>query len=503
MIRRAALAMVMLLAASAAMAQAEDPAPPRVTIGSKMFTESVILAEIAGHLARNAGARVDLKDQLGGTRVVWEALVRGEIDIYPEYTGTLVQEILAGQGIRSVEDLPAALAAREIAMTRPLGFNNTYAIGMMPDRAAELGITKVSDLARHPDLKLGFSIEFMDREDGWPALRARYGLTHPNARGLEHDLAYRALASGGLDAIDVYTTDAEIPYYELAVLDDDLDHFPAYEAVILYRVDLKTRAPAVAQALEALGGRIDARTMAGLNARAKLDGEPANEIAADFVNRHLEIAVVAESRGWWRQLWRNTVDHLVLVGLSLGAAVLVALPLGISAARYPRFGQIVLGVVGIIQTIPSLALFVFMIPLLGIGGPPAVMALFLYSLLPIVRNTYAGLTDISSDIRESAAALGLSSGARLRLVELPMAGRAILAGIKIAAVINVGTATLGALIGAGGYGQPILTGIRLDDTALILSGAVPAAVLALAVQGLFEIVERITIPKGLRLKPGA
>ncbi|MGD2113086.1 MAG: ABC transporter permease, partial [Gammaproteobacteria bacterium] len=146
-----------------------------------------------------------------------------------------------------------------------------------------------------------------------------------------------------------------------------------------------------------------------------------------------------------------------------------------------------------------LALFVFMIPLLGIGGPPAIVALFLYSLLPIIRNTYAGLRDIPPAIIESAEALGLPARARLRLVELPLATRAILAGIKTAAVINVGTATLGALIGAGGYGQPILTGIRLDDTALILQGAIPAAVLALLVQGLFELVERRLLPRGLRL----
>ena len=157
--------------------------------------------------------------------------------------------------------------------------------------------------------------------------------------------------------------------------------------------------------------------------------------------------------------------------------------------------------VGIIQTLPSLALLVFMIPLLGLGSPPAVAALFLYSLLPIVRNTYTGLHDIPNSVRESADALGLTAAARLRLVELPMSARAILAGIKTSAVINVGTATIGAIIGAGGYGQPILTGLELRNTSLILQGAVPAALLALLVQGLFELAERWLVPKGLRLKP--
>jgi osmoprotectant transport system permease protein len=143
-----------------------------------------------------------------------------------------------------------------------------------------------------------------------------------------------------------------------------------------------------------------------------------------------------------------------------------------------------------------------MIPLLGIGGPPVILALFLYSLLPIVRNTHAGLQSIPLEIRDSAEALGLSPWARFRLIELPMASREILAGIKTSAVINVGTATLGALIGAGGYGQPILTGIRLDDLGLILTGAVPAALLALLVQGGFDLAEHVVVPKGLRLKPG-
>jgi osmoprotectant transport system permease protein len=198
------------------------------------------------------------------------------------------------------------------------------------------------------------------------------------------------------------------------------------------------------------------------------------------------------------RLVKHGLEHLFLVAVSLGMAILVSLPLGILAARRERGGQVILSLLGIIQTIPSLALLVFMIPLLGIGGAPAIAALFLYSLLPIVRNTHAGLRDIPLDLRESAIALGLPPAARLKLVELPLAAPSILAGIKTSAVINVGTATLGALIGAGGFGQPILTGIRLDDVGLILEGAVPAALLALLVQGLFEILERFLVSKGLR-----
>jgi osmoprotectant transport system permease protein len=135
-----------------------------------------------------------------------------------------------------------------------------------------------------------------------------------------------------------------------------------------------------------------------------------------------------------------------------------------------------------------------------LGYPQAVVALFLYSLLPIVRNTYTGLRGISPQLQESAVALGLPPLVRLCRIELPLASRTILAGVKTAAVINVGFATLGGFIGAGGYGEPIFTGIRLNDYGVILEGAVPAAVLALLVQGLFELVDRMVVPKGLRLK---
>ena len=386
-------------------------------------------------------------------------------------------------------------------MSMPIGFNNTYAIGMREQVAGDLGIRTISDLAAHPDLVLGFSNEFMDRGDGWPSLRDRYRLPQTDVRGLQHDLAYRGLESGAIHAMDLYSTDAEIEYYGLRVLEDDLAHFPVYNAVLLYRIDLEQRQPAVVRALLQLEGLIDDKTMAGLNARAKLDRVPEAQIAADFLAASLQVETTVEEVTVIDRLTQRTGEHVTLVLISLAAAILIAVPLGILSARLPRLGQIILGATGVVQTIPALALLVFMIPLLGLGTPPAIAALFLYSLLPIVRNTYTGLHSIPLEIRESAAALGLPSRVRLRLVELPMASRAILAGVKTSAVLTVGFATLAAFIGAGGYGQPIMTGIRLDDTSLILEGAVPAALLALIVQGLFELSERLLVPKGLRLKP--
>ncbi|TDI63963.1 MAG: ABC transporter permease subunit [Alphaproteobacteria bacterium] len=475
-------------------------AAEEVRIGSKKFTESVILGEAARLLLTEAGLAARHRRELGGTRILWNALLRGDIDIYPEYTGTLRAETLAKLRLESDGALGQALRARGLRMTPPIGFDNTYALGMTADRAKALGISSISDLARHPRLRFGFGNEFMDRADGWPALQRRYGLPQTNIRGLDHDLGYRGLAAGDIDVMDLYSTDAEIAYYGLKVLADDLGHFPAYAAVFLYRADLEARAPGALGALARLSGRIDDAAMARLNGAVKLKGWSEARAAADFLNTELGLKVSPGTRSAAARLWENTLAHLSLVGISLGAAILVSIPLGVLAARRRRAGRVILGTVGVIQTLPALALLVFMIPLLGIGAPPAIVALFLYSLLPIVRNTHAGLAGIAEPLRRSALALGLTEAARLWRIELPLAAPVILAGIKTSAVINIGTATLGALIGAGGYGQPILTGIRLDDTALILQGAIPAAALALAVQGAFEIAERHFIPRGLRAR---
>ena len=471
-----------------------------VRIGSKKFTESVILGDLAVDLLQARGLPAEHRRELGGTRILWNALLAGEIDAYPEYTGTIREEILAGQPAGDDAALARALAEKGILMGGPIGFNDTYAVAMPEPLAARLGIRTISDLASHPEVILGFSHEFMDRQDGWRGLRDRYGLHPRDVRGLDHDVAYRAVESGAIGAIVVYSTDAEIQGYHLRVLEDDRRYFPSYQALFLYRAELARRTPEAVAALRALEGKISESDMIRMNARAKLEHVSEARVAATFLEASLGVRVTTHEAGFGERLWDRTREHLFLVAISLLLTLIVAIPLGIFAARRPIAGQVLLGAVGVIQTIPSLALLVLMIPLLGIGSLPALAAMFLYSLLPIVRNTASGLTDIPAPLKESAAALGLPPGARLRLVELPLAARSILAGIKTSAVLNVGVATLGALIGAGGYGQPILTGIRLADTGMILEGAIPAAALALIVQGAFEVVERAVVARGLRVR---
>ncbi len=477
-------------------------APEPLRVGSKAFTESVVLGELAAQLLTSRGAAARHTRELGGTAILWQALLHGEIDVYPEYTGTLRKELLAAEQLGDDQALAVALRARGIGMTSPLGFDNTYALGMSQARAEHAGITRISDLAARPELRFGLSNELMRREDGWPGLKARYGLAPQSVRGLQQSLAYHGLASGMLDVVDLYSTDAEIEHYQLRVLVDDQGYFPEYKAVYLYRLPLADTAPRAVAALNELGGRIDAAAMRRMNTQARIARIPEASVAQRFLAATLGAAPAAppvrEVEGLLARSWRHVLDHLLLVGLSLGAAVAVALPLGVLAAAAPRLGQALLALSGIAQTIPSLAALVFMIPLLGIGRAPALAALFFYSLLPIVQNTFVGLRHIPLPLRESAQALGLSPSARLWRIDLPLASPMILAGIKTAAVVNVGTATLGALIGAGGLGEPILTGIRLNDVTLVLEGAVPAALLALATQASFAGLERLLIPAGLR-----
>ncbi len=497
----AAAALALLLVRPAPGGAREAGHEPLV-IGSKADIEAQVLGAMLTELARSTGAAARYQ-RFGGTQLAWQAIANGEIDAYPEYTGTLLHQIFAGRHLTGAGQLQAALAGLGLAMSRPLGFNNTWAVGMKEDLAARLHVRTIADLAGHPALQVGFSNEFMGRADGWSGLQARYALPFDPA-GYEHALLYGALASGALDVIELYSTDPQIARLGLRVLDDDRGYFPRYDAVILYRISSAGRAPEAFQALFRLEGRITAPEMIALNAEVDERRATPGQAAAAFLADRLDVRAAAGPPPGAAALWLRARQHLFLVAASLVAAILVALPLGILSARHPPTGHVVLAGVGILQTIPSLALLVFMIPLLGLGALPTIGALFLYSLLPIVRNTHAGLHGIPAHLRESAEALGLSRWARLRLIDLPLASRTILAGIKTAAVINVGTATVGGLIGAGGFGQPIVTGLTLNDRSMIFwQGAVPAALLALAVQGGFDLAERYLVPAGLRIAPPA
>jgi osmoprotectant transport system permease protein len=431
---------------------------------------------------------------MGGTIIVWEALRTGAITCYPDYTGTIAEEILKQPGAKSDEELRAALAKLGVGMTGNLGFNNTWALVMQRGAAERAHIHRISDLRAHPELRFGLTHEFLDRRDGWAPLVAHYALQSQNVRGIDHALGYAALKNGQIDVKDAYSTDAKIAENDLVTLVDDLQFFPSYQAVFLYRLD----APAAAvAALRRLESTLDQARMTQLNAEAERTKNYARAAALFFSSD----VSGASGESFPHKLMRWTARHLELAGISLLLAIVVGVPLGIVASRGGLIGHGILAFASTMQTIPSLALLALLIPLpfFGISPRTAIAALFLYGLLPIVRNTATGLQDIAPSIRESAIALGLNRRARLWQIDLPIASRTILAGIKTSAVINVGTATLAALIGAGGLGEPILSGLNLNDNATILQGAIPAAMLALLVQWLFDLVDRVLIPRGLRL----
>jgi osmoprotectant transport system permease protein len=506
----AVLATIAMILAGARVARSDER--PRLRIGSKRFTESYILADIAADVARAAGdADVSHEDGLGGTAIVFRALEEGSIDAYPEYTGTLAEAILHAPESADLPTLRRALEPRGIEVTDPLGFDNTYALAVTSTLAAKRHLATISDLAVALDLRFGFSPEFLGRSDGFPALAARYGLAAAKVQAMDHGLAYEAIGRGSIDVADAYSTDAKIARYGLTLLADDRRFFPSYQAVFLYRSDAARRAPKAVGAIRALAGTMDRARIAALNAEVEIDGQTFASVADEFVRARSGRAGVPGAAGAERRqalgpgivsvIRAEGPTHLALVALSSLFATLIGVPLGIVAQRSRRSGRIVIGVTSVLQTIPALALLCFFIPLLGTGTKPALLALFVYGLLPIVRNTVAGLDGIAPSLRESAVALGLGPWTRLVRVELPLASRTILAGIRTSTVIAVGGATLAAFIGAGGFGAPITTGLNLDDTNLVLEGAIPAALLAVVVEGLFTLLDRTLIPRGLRLPP--
>jgi osmoprotectant transport system permease protein len=491
-IRRCTCWVVTALLLCAAPAAADDV----LRVGSKRFTESYILGEVIARTAQQAaGVQVEHKPGLGNTAILFAALKSGAIDVYPDYTGTIALELLGLTHVPALEELNRRLAPHGLEAGVFLGFGNAYALAMREQQAAQRGIRRIADLKAFGEARLGLSPEFLNRKDGWPALRDAYDLDGLPVRGLEHGLAYAALAKGQVDVIDVYTTDPKIARNSLRVLDDNQRFFPGYEALLVYRADLPQRHPAAWARLATLQGSITAADMMAMNAAVELQGRSFAAVAADRVAKRM-MPDSAAAPGMWAVLFgpdlaRLTLEHLLLVCASLLLSVAVGIPLGIWAQRVPRAGVWILALTGMLQTVPSLALLAFLITVLDrIGAVPAIIALFLYALLPVVRATETALAGVGRDMRDAGRALGFDRKQLMRLIELPLAMPGVLSGIKTAAVINVGTATVAAFIGAGGYGERIVAGLAVNDHHLLLAGAIPAAVLALIFEWGFRWLDR-------------
>ncbi|GLC23779.1 ABC transporter permease [Roseisolibacter agri] len=523
----AALALLLLSLLDAGTARAQESRERRpVVVASKPFGESYVLAELFAQLLEARGIPVVRKPGLGSTEILVGALRSGAVDVYPEYTGTGLLAILHDTLPRATLADPRRVYAHVDSAFRarwgmrwlpPLGFENTFAVAVRPETAARYRLRTLSDLARESArLRAGFTPDFIERSDGLAGLARAYGpgIRPRTIRPLLPALKYQALAGGAVDVVDGYSTDGLLARYGLVVLEDDRRFFPPYEAAALLGRGAAARGDVVS-ALALLSARLDVATMRALNRRVEVDGEDARAVAASALQR---LGLVegrtanaartgngGESFGaylWARRaaLARLALRHLALAALALAAATLVAVPLGLALERAQRAAAPALGALGVLQTIPSIALLAFMVPLLGIGTVPALVALWLYALYPIARGTYAGVRGADPDAVEAAEALGMTPAQRLWRVRLPLAAPVIMAGVRTAAVITVGAATLAAFIGAGGLGEPIVTGLALADTRQVLSGALPAAVLALLVDGALALVERRVAPAHLRVR---
>jgi len=471
-----------------------------IRVGAKHFNESYILGEIISQLLESEGYKVERKFNLGGTLVCFEALRNKEIDVYPEYTGTISEAILKMNDKLSFDELKKKLNDEiNLNVSEPYGFNNTYAFALKKNLARELNINTISDLKEHPELKLGFSYEFLSREDGWKNISKVYELPQVPV-GLEHGLAYQAIDEKQIDVTDVYSTDGEIPKYNLMILEDDKGFFPKYFAVSLYSAEAEDKLKDI---FNRISSSISDAEMQKMNESVLYENKSFAEVSREFlIEKNLLSYRDKEfkSESELSQILRKAAEHLKLTFIALGFAIIVAVPLGVFIYFYSSVSKPVLYFSSLLQTIPSIALLAIMIPIFGIGVFPAIVALFLYSLLPILRNTTIALFSVDPLLKEVGSGIGLTTWQKLRYVELPLSMPTIIAGIRTAAVINIGTATLAAFIGAGGLGEFIVTGLALNNTKLILMGAIPAALLAIIVELVFELIEKAFVPKHLRRK---
>jgi osmoprotectant transport system permease protein len=526
---RITVVIFMLLSSVRAWAQSPAASDRPVIIASKPFGESYLLAEVFSQLLESRGINVERRPGLGATEIAFGALRSNAIDVYPEYTGTGLLAILHETPDSSMRTDPRR-AYRRVAqrfMTEygvqwlpPLGFQNGYAIAVRRETATKLNLRSLSDLGRaSADLVAGFTSDFIGRSDGLAGLSGAYGMRFKSVRPLSPAVKYVALAESAVDVIDGYSTDGLLARYDLVTLVDDAAFFPPYEAAALVSPRLAAERSDVVAVLTLLSGRLDESSMRTWNRRIEVDGEPIARVATDVLKSlgmsGAEAAVGATGApamrtGFFSYFWGRraetlalTVRHLQLVLFALLAAVAVAVPLGLVLERTRRGAEWVVGGLGVLQTIPSIALLAFMIPLLGVGFLPALVALWLYALYPIARNTYTGVRSADPEAVEACEAMGATATQRLLWVRLPLAAPIVIAGVRTAAVITVGAATLAAFIGAGGLGEPIVTGLALADPRLILSGALPAALLALVVDGILAAVERAVRPAHLRTRKQA
>ena len=490
-----------------------------IIISSKIFTENILLAEMLSLLLEEKYTfKVIRKFNLGGTQLVFSALRNKEIDVYPEYTGTGYTMILKLSGETQPKKTfkivkKEFLNKFNLVWSLPLGFENTYTLAVRSSDLRFKKIHRISQLkGKTKSLKLGAGHEFMERQDGFLNFIKKYQLSFQKDQTwtMNQGLMYSALKNKKIDMVMAYSTDGRIKAFDLKTLRDDKSFFPAYEAAYLTRKDFLKQYPMLKKAFKQLEGNITEKEMIFLNNQVdqlKLDS---TQIARNFLIKKnlLEDDIKNLKQQSWldyyiskkEYFFKIFYEHLLLVVVSLFFALWLAIPIGLWASYNNKVEKTVFFIVNTLQTVPSLALLAIFIPFLGIGFLPAVVTLFIYSLLPIIRNTFEAIKNIDRVLISAGAGMGLNIWQVLRYIQIPLAFPMILAGVRTSAVIVVGTATLAAFIGAGGLGDPIFRGIATLNSKLIFLGAVPACLLAIFIDRFLAFLEKLIIPKGLKLE---
>jgi len=445
-----------------------------ITIGAKKFTEANVMAYVLAHTLKSIDSSLDIKvlENLGGTGIVTTATENQEIDLYVDYTGTLKETFKTTD-----ETLPGELLKHNLKFGFELGFNNSY--GMAVKHHSTL--SKMSDIKNHH--RLGISHEFLKRKDGFSGLASHYGF---NIKPLviEYSLLQHSLKSDKLDIIEIFTTDAKIIKYNLKVLKDDQHFYKRYDALVVFnKTFYEQNKQLVSDLSSKLFLKISDKQIQKLNHLVDIEGLNYEESARSFTKSNTHIKSSYEST-----IWPHFYEHLEYLFLTIIICIFIGVPLGVTTAKSQLFERVILSLISITQTIPSLALLVFLIPLFGLGKTTTLIALCLYGLLPIVKSTHMGIKKIPKELSEYSKLIGMSFFQRIFKIEIPLALIDIVSGVKLTAIYTIGVTVIAAFVGAGGLGTLIVTGLSLNNTDIILQGALPSAGLAIIVEIIFQKV---------------
>lgn len=479
-----------------------------VTIGGKVFTEQSILVDLLAQLLEDHQIAVIKKKNLGGTLVAFEALKKNDLDIYVEYSGTSYHSIFKQKDILSQEEtfnfLKKEFSKNNIYSFPSLGFSNSYALVSKINNP----YNQISDLKiDSKKYSIAFEHELLTRPDGFPEFSKTYDLEFKKVSSMNVGLMYQAVHQGQVDFGIGYTTDGRNKAFEMKIIKDDLRFFPQYFASILVHEKALKAYPELKKILSGLNNKISAEEMTEMNYLVDVKKMSPLKVTRNFLQKKKLIKSSENNLDIMSEnyliknsalLFSKLKEHLYICIYALLFTFFFGFIFGIAAYWNQRIKQFVFILVNIFQTVPSLALFGFLIPFLGIGFKPSLIALVMYALLPLVHNVYTGLSEVDKDIIQSFKAIGMNRWQILTKIQIPMALPTLSAGLRTSTVIIIGTATIAAFIGAGGLGELIFQGISSMDHRLILLGAIPAALLALIADFLIYSLCRFLTSQGIK-----